>query len=396
MKVVIAGKNNIAVNVAIYILEQYPEIELFSIVNRTDTGIDGFQRSFMKFCQQSEIPMISLEDAYSLHDSIFLSLEFDRIVNPDLFSHKKIYNIHFSFLPKYKGMYTSAWPIINGESASGITLHKIDRGIDTGDIIDQFEFKLDKNETAKTLYLKYINHGINLVIDNFDRILDREVEGTQQGSINSSYYSKKSIDYANLKFDFNKTAFEISNQIKAFTFRDYQLPNISGNNIFGVKVTNKKSNRKPGELVFENDEELCFSTIDFDIYLYKDVFDQFLFACETGDYATVYKLSKNEQLINEKNIKGWSPIIVATYNGHIEIIKLLLQKGASINDQNNKGTTVLMYAKDYLEKTGDISFIQNVIDFGADCNLKDYKNYTVKDYVAQSGNQFSKEFFSVF
>lgn len=70
-------------------------------------------------------------------DLIFISLEFDKIVNPDLFKDARLYNIHFSLLPSYKGMYTSAIPILNGEEMVGVTFHEIDKGIDTGNIIAQ-------------------------------------------------------------------------------------------------------------------------------------------------------------------------------------------------------------------------------------------------------------------
>ncbi|WP_419535971.1 formyltransferase family protein [Endozoicomonas sp.] len=393
MNIIIAGKNNIAVDVAAYIIKKFPLHCVFSVINRTDKGIDGFQRSFAKFSEQNSIPVITLEEAYSLENSVFLSLEFDRIVKPELFKHDNLYNIHFSLLPKYKGMYTSVWPILNGEDKSGVTLHKIDSGIDTGDIISQLDFNLDENETAKSLYLKYITHGTRLVIKNIESLISGEVNSTPQRFRNSSYYSQKSIDYSNLMFDFNKSAFEIANQIKAFTFRDYQLPNIGGHSIFGVKILEHRSTEKSGKLINEDDDKLIFSTIDYNLCLYKDSLEKMLKACKAGDKELINKLSENSFLINEKNSKGWSPIIVAAYYGFIDIVSILVSKGAAINDQNNKGTTVLMFAKDYLEKSGDTKLIEEIIDMGGKIDIRDYCGLTVKDYVVQNGNHISKSFF---
>ena len=393
MNIVVAGKNNIAVDIASYILKKFPEHSLLSVINRTDKGVDGFQRSFAKYCEKNTIPIISLEEAYSLEDSIFLSLEYDRIVKPELFKHEKMYNIHFSLLPKYKGMYTSSWPLLNGEEESGVTLHKIDSGIDTGDVIAQIAFDIDENETAKSLYLKYIDYGTKLVIENIQSIIRGDVVSFEQSYRNSSYFSKNSIDYSNLEYDFNKTAYDIANQIKAFTFRDYQLPNIRSFDIFGIKILKSRSYEKPGSLIFEDESKLVFSSVDYDITLYKDSFPEMLRACEIGDIQLIEKLSVNEDLINEKNNKGWSPIIVAAYHGHVEVIKYLVCKGGLINDQSNNGTTVLMYAKDYLEKTGDVSVIQEIIDMGGRLDIKDYNDLTVKDYVSENGNNFSKSFF---
>ena len=63
-------------------------------------------------------------------------------------------------------MYTSALPFINGESLTGVTLHKIDLGIDTGDIIGQKRIEILDTDTARSLYLKYIQYGTKLVIEN--------------------------------------------------------------------------------------------------------------------------------------------------------------------------------------------------------------------------------------
>lgn len=69
---------------------------------------------FKKTAHDYGVKEISLEDAYD-NATYFISLEFDRLVKPELFKKGKPYNIHFSILPKYKGMYTSIWPILNGE-----------------------------------------------------------------------------------------------------------------------------------------------------------------------------------------------------------------------------------------------------------------------------------------
>ncbi|WP_241392744.1 formyltransferase family protein [Pseudomonas chlororaphis] len=83
---------------------------------------------------------ISLEAAYEVASTAFISLEFDRIVVPGRFSISRVSNIHFSRLPEYKGMFTSVWPLLESRAEAGVTLHFIDRGIDTGEIVAQQVF----------------------------------------------------------------------------------------------------------------------------------------------------------------------------------------------------------------------------------------------------------------
>ena len=117
------------------------------------------ERSLLKKANEIGIETKTLEDIYSIENLIFLSLEFDRIVNPNKFKSNKLFNIHFSLLPKYKGMFTSIIPILNNEKTTGVTFHKIDKGIDTGEIIAQKEFEIALFDNARDIY----HNGILLV-----------------------------------------------------------------------------------------------------------------------------------------------------------------------------------------------------------------------------------------
>src|SRR5690606_1870023 len=124
----------------------------------------------------------------------------------------------FSKLPSYKGMYTSVLPILNGESESGVTLHEIDKGIDTGPIIDQIVFPLSVDTTARELYDLYLTNSILLFKKNLRFLITGNYVARPQTRLGSTYFSKSSINFSNLKIDLNQTAFQIHNQIRAFVF----------------------------------------------------------------------------------------------------------------------------------------------------------------------------------
>ncbi|HCF7765756.1 TPA: ankyrin repeat domain-containing protein, partial [Vibrio cholerae] len=159
-------------------------------------------------------------------------------------------------------------------------------------------------------------------------------------------------------------------------------------------ISDNKSKEKPGSLI-EDDISFMVATIDFDILVYKDFFDELLISIEENDIKLFLKYV-NRFNVNERNAKGWSPIIVAAYHGRIDMIKRLLSFGANINDRNVNGTTVFMYAKDFAIKNNDYSILEQIIELGADVKIKDNNGLDVFDYVNKSGNIDAVEQMRVF
>lgn len=270
MNICIAGKNNIAVDVCRYVVEHYPDAHIFTLINRNEPGEDNWQRSYLKYIKsEPRVELSTLEQMYGMEDLIFMSVEYDRIIKPHLFKTKRLFNIHFSLLPAYKGVYPSVWPILNGEKYAGVTLHMMDHGIDTGDIIAQKRFRISTKETSFTLYAKLIEHGTSLVIKNIYKLIANHFRVHHQSSIDSTYYSRKSIDYANLTINLNATATQIDRQIRAYYFPAYQVAVVHGYQIKNTRITKEKSIEKPGTIIKETNQWLKLATIDYNIYLYK-------------------------------------------------------------------------------------------------------------------------------
>lgn len=270
MNVCVAGKNNIAIDVCQYVVEHYPQARIYALINRGESGVDGWQKSYLRYIHSDpRVQLSNLVDMYDIDDLVFISTQYDRIIKPNLFKTKYLYNIHFSLLPAYKGMYPSVWPVLNGERYSGVTLHKMDCGIDTGDIIAQRKIRLSAKETSYSLYLKLIEQGTNLVIKYIDNLITNHFKSYQQLAIGSTYYSKKSIHYSDIQIDLISTAAQIDRQIRAFYFPVYQLPRVCGYQIRGTKITNEKSTTESGTVLRETEQWLKISTIDYNIILYK-------------------------------------------------------------------------------------------------------------------------------
>lgn len=379
--IIVAGKNNIAVKAIDYLRKNYHN-DIAIIPNKDDRGTHSWQQSVIKFAKDFNLNLISLEQAYT-EATIFISLESDRIVDPEKFKKANLYNLHFSNLPKYKGMYTSIWPILNNEKIAGVTLHQIDSGIDTGEIYQQVIFDVRPVDRARDLYRNYLIKSYELYIKSIDGILTGTLKKSPQSPTDSSYFSKSTIDFTNIKINLQATAHQILRQIYGFTFREYQLPIIFNKKIVEAEILGDRSKQKPGSIVSIFPESFVISTIDYDMRLYIDMIDSiFKFANCTPMQAKT--LLKNLAGINDRNHKGWSPLIVAAYHGNHDVVNFLLDEGALINDENYNGTSVLMYAKEFALKTGDMTSFQELILRGADLEKKDYFGKSLIDYLTIS------------
>ena len=129
-------------------------------------------------------------------------------------------------------------------------------------------------------------------------------------------------------------------------------------------------------------------------YPSKTMRNSFLFLKEydfprtiTWDIATESlknKLIQIPKIVNIQNKFGWTPIIVAIYNNHKEIIKTLLINGAELSICNFKGTTPLMYAKSAYMKYRDSEILELLLEFDFDIYQKDYSDKNILDYCVEN------------
>tara|TARA_X000001036_G_C20611366_1_gene779135 strand:+ start:413 stop:1198 length:786 start_codon:yes stop_codon:yes gene_type:complete len=98
---------------------------------------------------------------------------------------KKILNLHLGMSPYYNGSYTNFWPMYNEEyEFVGATIHYIDAGVDTGDILGQTRPEINENDTPHTIGNKTIIRGVQLIKEIIPILHKRYIPGIKQWSQN--------------------------------------------------------------------------------------------------------------------------------------------------------------------------------------------------------------------
>jgi len=148
---------------------------------------------------------------------LFVSMSFNQILKKQ-FIHLpplKTINCHASKLPFYRGRNVLNWVLINDEKEFGITVHYVDEGIDTGDIILQKIYPIsDEDDYKSILERAYINCA-NVLYEALINIYNDEVQVIKQADIhNVGFYCVRRIQGDEI-IDWNQSSRDIFNFVRA-------------------------------------------------------------------------------------------------------------------------------------------------------------------------------------
>lgn len=168
---------------------------------RADEGV-------YEFCQRNGIPILDDDYIVNAKPDLGISVRYNRIIRESVINAFKhgIVNTHGGILPEYRGSYCNINAIINGETEFGVTLHYIDTGIDTGDIIDIKRVKICDNDTGFDLYRASEELCYNIIDENIDSLLSGcNIRTCQEvfikhGHSSNTYFRKTTIAKRYIEF----------------------------------------------------------------------------------------------------------------------------------------------------------------------------------------------------
>lgn len=148
---------------------------------------------------------------------LVISAHFQRILPVSLFGRARLgaLNLHPSLLPRYRGMAPQHWPIILGDAETGVTVHCIDEGVDTGRIIHQVRIplKLDIyiHELQKELLVVYRT----IMVEAVQRLINGYT-GEVQPSEGGVYFHK--IQDRDMEISLEMNVNQVYGRVRAFAF----------------------------------------------------------------------------------------------------------------------------------------------------------------------------------
>ena len=218
MKIVFWGHNSFGELVLKYLINSGHKIPL--IITPTKSSVDKIN-TLKAYNSESEIVRMGsvtsqqiIKKIKGTSPDIMLSCSFKEKIPEELIEINgiKIINIHGALLPEYRGANMLNWVLIKGCNETGITMHYMDKTLDSGDIISQVKYPIDINDDAVSLKRKMFIKVIELLDDGLHAIANNRRLIKQNHTKGYYYFSRKPDDG---KISWEGNAIDIYNLVRA-------------------------------------------------------------------------------------------------------------------------------------------------------------------------------------
>ncbi|GAL20322.1 UDP-4-amino-4-deoxy-L-arabinose formyltransferase / UDP-glucuronic acid oxidase (UDP-4-keto-hexauronic acid decarboxylating) [Vibrio maritimus] len=260
MKVVVFAYHNIGCTGVRSLLDAGVEIEaVFTHVD--DSNENVFFESVAKLAAKNGIPVYAPEDVNhplwvdkirAMKPDALFSFYYRNMISQEVLdiAPKGGFNLHGSLLPTYRGRAPINWALVNGETETGVTLHKMVQKADAGDIVGQEKIAITDEDTAETLHKRMNAASSDLLSKVLPTIVDGSFTATAQDESKATYFGRRTPADGEIKWsNDSRTVFNLVRAVTepfpgAFTFLGERKLII-----WGAEASDKTYDVTPGTIV---------------------------------------------------------------------------------------------------------------------------------------------------
>jgi methionyl-tRNA formyltransferase len=234
--------------------------------------------------QPEKITIKEADALAEINPDIVVVVAYGLILTKDFMSIPKFgcINVHPSLLPRWRGAAPIQRSIEAGDELTGITIMKMDEGLDTGDIIYQEPIPIGDNDSSKDMHDKFITLGVDSLLLSLDSILENNFMLHPQDGNLATYAKKIKKDEAKINWD--DSAKKIHKKIMAFNAWPVAETILSGERIriHDSEYKNLSVNGIPGTI--------------------KSASNQYIEVFTKNGLLLIKKLQKNNSKVLDSNI----------------------------------------------------------------------------------------------
>jgi len=227
MRIVFMGTPELAA-VSLRCLIATPEFQLAAVVTQPDQpkgrGLKLTPSPVKEVAQQANLPVLQpqrareenfIQQLAALKADLIAVAAYGQILPKAILDLPRFgcLNVHTSLLPKYRGAAPIQHAILNGDSETGVTIMKMDVGLDTGDILTQERTPIESSDNSQTLHDRLANIGAELLARTIPQYVSGAVQPRPQPAEGVSHAAK--IKKQDGEIDWTQPAHVIWNRIRA-------------------------------------------------------------------------------------------------------------------------------------------------------------------------------------
>jgi methionyl-tRNA formyltransferase len=214
-------------------------------VNDCEASINLLKSREIPYCVPSSFDEQVQEWLEKFTLDLGLSVGYDKQLPLSVFAypHHGTVNLHPSLLPRYRGANPYFWVLKNQENETGVTLHYMDEGLDTGNIIQQKSKRIEPKTTMGELFMDLNTTGIEMMMDLLKRLKSENKAPSGHPQENSGNFPKApKLNERDLRIDWDSTYDSIEAHVRA------------GNPHFGTYTTFKGNQIRIFEVSYRDDQ----------------------------------------------------------------------------------------------------------------------------------------------
>lgn len=211
-------------------LSVHPDIELIGSISMPSRAAGRGQKikdpEVVRFCKDHKIQCWQteninkqidlLDELETLNIDIIIVLAFAQFLGKRVLNLPKLgcFNIHTSLLPKYRGAAPIQYALLNGDKQTGVSIQKMVKKMDAGDLVLSHPIKISDNETGGQLYTRLKFQAALSCSDFIEKLISDDIHYESQNEDTVSFAPTLKKEDGFLDFE-NSDAFKILNQIRA-------------------------------------------------------------------------------------------------------------------------------------------------------------------------------------
>lgn len=151
-----------------------------------------------------------------MQPDVIVVVAFGQILKPDVLDLPPFgcVNVHASLLPRWRGAAPIRAAILHGDEQSGVTIMRMDPGVDTGPILSQRAIPIQSDDNAETLSERLAQLGAELLLETLPGYLDGKLTPKPQDDSLATYAPMLKKEDGEL--DFNQSADQLARRVRAF------------------------------------------------------------------------------------------------------------------------------------------------------------------------------------